>query len=496
MQLQARANPADSLRPDSETHVALFVDLDGTLVKTDLLLESFFSRVREDPLVVMKSLWWLLHGRARLKAELARAHAVDVRTLPFNEPFLNYLRAEAARGRRLILATAAHRSLAEAVASHVGIFSGVIATEGSDNLKGAGKLAAIRAEAGERGFDYAGNGAEDLPIWAQARRAIPVDCSAAVKRQLDLENKVEASFLRENSLRSLWLALRPHQWLKNALIFVPLLTSVSFLAVTPWLQAITGFIAFCALASSTYILNDLLDLQADRAHPRKWVRPLASGAVPLSTGLLTSGGLLIVGLAISLLLPWQFAIFALIYVAVTVSYSVWLKGYVLADVLTLALLYTLRIIAGIAAIEVPSSFWLLSFSMFLFFSLALVKRCAELAAQEERGKTTSAGRGYQVRDLAVLQPLGVASACVAVLVLALYIDSSQVTERLTSPQVLWPICPAMLYWLARLWIKTLRGEMHDDPLIFAVKDPVSLFIGLTVLASFIAAALTNVPRII
>ncbi len=496
MQLQGHTSIKETRQGSSPTYVPLFVDLDGTLVKSDLFFESFLSRIRKDPLVVFRSLWWLVQGRARLKEALAEKHAVNVQTLPFNDALLVYLREQAANGRTLILATGSHRILAEAVASHIGLFSSVIATEGSVNMKGKTKLEAILGKTGGQPFDYAGNDKEDLLIWASARRAVVVGASPLLRVLADQQCIVEVAFPSDNPVRSLLTAIRPHQWLKNLLVLLPLLPSVSFTAVMPWIQATIGFLAFCALASGTYLINDFLDLDADRAHPRKRHRPFASGSVAPAAGLATSGVLVVVGILLSLLLPPYFVVVAASYLALTLAYSIWLKTYMLADIMTLAGLYTLRVIAGIAAIGAPGSFWLLAFSMSVFFSLALVKRCTELIMRDARGEGAASVRGYRVSDIGTLQALGIGGACVAVLVLALYIHSPQVTERLPTPELLWPICPIMLYWLGRLWIKTMRGEMHDDPLIFAARDFASMVAAGTTVALFAAAALVNHPRLI
>ncbi len=475
----------------SPADVPLFVDLDGTLVKTDLLFESLLSRIRRDPLVVFSSLWWLMQGRARLKQELAKKHAVNVQTLPLNTALLDYLREQAANGRTLILATASHRILAEAVVSHVGLFSGVIATEGAVNMKGRIKLEAIRQKTCNQSFDYAGNGREDLPIWASARRAVLVGASPSVLSLAERHGNVDVTFTSGSSLRSLFEAMRPHQWLKNMLILVPLFTSVSFTSVAPWIQATIGFLAFCAFASSAYLFNDLLDLDADRAHPRKKDRPFAAGSASLAAGLVTSGVLAVLGLALSFLLPTNFVIFATSYFALTLAYSVWIKSLMLVDVLTLAFLYTLRVIAGIAAISAPYSFWLLTFSIFVFFGLALAKRCAELVMRGARDERDAAVRGYRFRDLAILQAFGIGSACASVVILALYIHGPEVAQRLSSPELLWPICPILLYWQGRVWVKTGRGEMHDDPLVFACRDVGSLVAAAATVAFFIAAWLVR-----
>ena len=474
----------------------LFVDLDGTLVRTDLLVESFLARVRRSPGVALAVLAWLPRGRAFLKARLAEGDPLDASTLPYHETLVERLREEARRGRRLVLATAAHRSLAEAVAGHLGFFSEVLASDGERNLRGRTKLEAIRACAGEAPFDYAGNAREDLPIWAEARCALLVAASPSVEARARRHGNVTDSLPSPPRRGAWWRALRPHQWLKNALVVVPLLTSVSFVAPEAWLRSGLAFAAFCALSSCAYVLNDLLDLAADRAHPEKRSRPFAAGALAPTSGLVRATALGTIGGLLALALPPAFGVLAGAYLATTLAYSLFLKDVSMADVVTLALLYTVRIVAGVAALGVALSFWLLAFSIFVFASLALMKRCTEIVMWRERGAEEASVRGYRVSDQAVMQSIGVGCACVAVLILALYIHSPEVTTRLRTPEILWPVCVVMLWWLGRAWLWAARGQMPSDPLVFAWKDPASLVAGAITVALFGAAALVQVPRLL
>lgn len=469
--------------------VPMFVDLDGTLVRTDLLVESFLNAIRRMPLTLVKVPLWLLSGRAFLKSKLAEIQRIEIARLPFRASLCKCLRDQAARGRSIYLATASDVQVAEAVSAHLGFFKGVLASDGKRNLKGSVKLEQIR-KISDGPFDYVGNGPEDLPIWREARKAILVQVSPRVFRSaIDSANVCAHIQDTEQPWRQMFRALRPHQWLKNLLIFVPLLTSLSFNRWGAWSAAILAAIAFCAVASATYIWNDLLDLDSDRAHPRKRFRPFASGGVMPQTGMAIAVALSLVSIVLAATLSFQFLVCLLLYFSITTGYSLFLKRYVLIDALTLAVLYSLRVIAGAAAIGVVPSYWLLAFCVFFFFSLALVKRCAELYVMESRQRTSTVGRDYNVGDADILRSLGTASGFSAIVIFSLYITDPQNSHRFSSPELLWFICAALLYWISRLWVKTARGEMHDDPLVFAARDRGSRWVVASIICCFVAAAI-------
>lgn len=469
--------------------VPLYVDLDGTLTYSDMLLESLFALLRNNPLYLFLLPWWLLKGKAYLKAQLAQRVDVDVTTLPYHLPFLEFLRAEHARGRRLILATAASRRYAEHVARHLGIFAEVLGSDAAHNLAGEAKCNAIRAHNNAQPFDYAGNARRDVAIWRRARAALVVNASDGVVGAATRVTQVQQIFDRPGGGASTYLrALRPHQWLKNLLLFVPLLTAHQWANHVALGHLLLAFLAFGLAASSVYVLNDLLDLSTDRLHPRKCRRPFASGELPLQHGLLLVPLLAGAGVLVAALVSRELVGALLVYLLLTSGYSLHFKRYALIDVLLLAGLYTLRVIAGALAIQVPLSFWLLAFSVFLFFSIALLKRCAELRSLRDAARSSSAGRDYHVGDLSDLRAMGMASGYLAVLVFALFINSPEVAERYTHPQLLWLSCPALLYWVSRVWIKQGRGEMHDDPLMFALRD-VASWVVLSALLAVVFAAL-------
>ena len=468
--------------------IPLYVDLDGTLTYSDVLLESVFALLRSNPLYVFLLPWWLIHGKANLKAQIALRVDVDVASLPYHAPFLEFLKTEHARGRRLILATAAARRYAEQVARHLGIFADVLASDAEHNLSGAAKRDAILAHNLQQPFDYAGNERHDVAIWHRARAALVVNASDGVIGAATRATQVQQVFDRPAGGMLRYLrALRPHQWLKNLLLFVPLLTAHQWANHTAVGHLLLAFLAFSLAASSVYVLNDLLDLSADRLHLRKRTRPFAAGELPLLHGLLLVPVLAIAGLLVALAISRELLGALLIYLLLTSSYSLYFKRYALVDVLLLAGLYTLRVIAGAIAIDVPLSFWLLTFSVFLFFSIALLKRCTELRALRDGAQGSSAGRDYHVGDLPDLRAMGMASGYIAVLVFALFINSPEVAERYSHVQLLWLSCPALLYWVSRIWIKQSRGEMHDDPLLFALRDPASWGVLIALLAIVFAA---------
>ena len=446
----------------------LVVDLDGTLTPTDTLVESLFALVKSRPLLALRAPLELSKGRAQLKCFVATHSVVDIETLPLRADVFAYLQKERALGRRIILATAAHHSIAKAVADRLGVFDDVIASDESVNLKGNAKLTAIQALVG-KDFTYAGDSSADLPIWMAAEGAVLVGAPAGVARRVKESVAVEAEFPSARASWRVWLrACRVHQWAKNLLLFVPLLTSGYFAGINNFFVTALAFVAMSLVASATYLTNDLWDLVSDRLHPRKRYRPLASGAISPATGI---GAILLlhaIGFALSLAVSSAFAAVLVFYLTLTTIYSMRLKEYVLLDVMTLTALYLIRIFAGALVINVAISSWLLQFAAFTFLSLALVKRCSELVTLDQSGRVAARGRDYRVSDLAILWPLGVAASIAAIVVFGLFINSPETQSRYAAAPLLWFVAFALLYWLARIWIKAARGEMHDDPLVFAL----------------------------
>lgn len=471
-----------------ESLLPLCVDLDGTLIRSDLLLESFLALIKQNPLYVFMIPIWLWRGKAVLKAEIADRVQIDPSTLPYHQPFLSWLKTQAALGRTLYLCTASNNALVTPIAAYLGIFAGVMASDGQINLSGSRKAARLVRQFGDKGFDYCGNAPVDLAVWQNAHGAIVVDGGDALIAKAATKATVLAQFdsVRQ-PIKSFIKAIRLHQWAKNTLIFVPLFAAHRFHEWDALADTLIAFVAFGLCASSVYLLNDLLDLAADRQHARKCNRPFASGSLSLLTGICVAPLMLFIGLLLACLLPIQFVGVLVGYYLLTLAYSFDLKRRVLIDALTLAALYTVRLVAGAAAVGVPLSFWLLLFSVFLFLSLALVKRYAELYDLRASGGLSAAGRGYHVEDLPVLQSLGTAAGYLSVLVLALYINSSDVLNLYHQPEWIWGLCGLMLFWISRVWLLAQRGDMHDDPVVFALRDRGSQLVGvLAVLSIWLA----------
>ncbi|GAC1607192.1 MAG: UbiA family prenyltransferase [Aquirhabdus sp.] len=456
----------------------LVVDLDGTLIRTDMLHESALRVLRDNPLNTLRIPYWLSCGKAALKRNLADRTDFDPSLLPYNIDLLGWLKQQRAEGRKLILCTASDSAIANSISEYLGIFDEVIASDGTINLAGKHKADALEQRFGHAGFDYAGNSRADLVVWERARRAVVVNASTDLTKKARANCEVEREFASPVLGLTAWRrVLRVHQWIKNLLLFVPLFAAHQITNLETWLVLILAFLSFSLCASSVYIANDLLDLESDRQHPRKRNRPFASGLVPVWMGVMLGPLILVCSFALALNVGGTFFPWLSFYFLLTCAYSWGLKRLVLLDCLSLAVLYTLRIVAGAAAANMPLSFWLLAFSVFLFLSLAFVKRYAELQVQLLNGKQKAHGRGYYTSDAPLVQMLGITSGYAAVLVLALYLNSDAVVQLYRTPEFVWGAVPVMLFWVSRMWMQAHRGEMHDDPLVFAVKDKASLLAG-------------------
>lgn len=468
--------------------VPLCVDLDGTLIRTDMLWESLVRVFQRNPLHLFAALGWWCRGRAYLKQQLARRVEVPVEHLPYSESFMAFLRAEHAAGRPLYLVTASDTAPAQRVADHVGLFHEVLASDGQTNLRGDTKGRTLAERFGKGGFDYAGNSSVDLAVWPYGREAVIVNGSPSLIRRATAVTKVGPTFdCGHGFLSGLTSALRPHQWLKSLIVLVPLLTShhlfeAAFLKPALWAAA-----AFALCSSAVYVLNDLLDLDPDRAHPTRRLRPFAAGTLPLPVGLATAP--LLFGLAFAAAAAVSGNVLAVLvaYAALALAYSWRLKQVVLLDVFLLAGFYIIRLVAGHEATGIPYSAWLLVFALFIFLSLALVKRFRELQGLRERNHVSAAGRGYVADDLGLVATLGTVSGWLAALVLALYVNGQEVRALYAHPTLLLFVCPLLLFWVSRVWLIAHRGAMHDDPVVFAIKDWVSYLVGaLTLLVVWLA----------
>lgn len=468
--LRVQNATSDTAKVANSIHLPLVVDLDGTLTPTDTLAELLIQLLKHSPMTLFLLPFWLLQGIAHVKARVAERTRFSASALPYRQDVLQFLVEQKEAGRTLVLATAAHESIAQAVADHLGLFDQVLGSTATRNLKGRRKLAAIVHSVGEA-FVYAGDSQADLPIWRAARAAVLVNVRSGLTKSVKNSVPVEREFRGPCAQIKIWAkALRMHQWVKNSLIFVPLITGFSFFDLASMVPVFLAFLAFSFAASATYIVNDLSDLDNDRAHARKRNRPFASCAIGIFPGICAAVALIISAFVIATQVSPGFLVVLLTYVIITSAYTLSLKKYVLIDVLVLSVLYTIRIVAGAFAVGLTMSSWLLAFSVFIFFSLALVKRCSELVHLQASGLTSAKGRDYKVTDLVILWPLGIGAALSSVVVFGLFISASVTRERYATPEVLWLVALGLIYWLGRLWIATARGEMHDDPIVYALKN--------------------------
>lgn len=467
----------------TQQQTPLYVDLDGTLIASDTLWESAVALAHQRPADVLRLPAWLASGRAVLKRRIAERVSLDPATLPYRPDVLERIEKARAAGRRVVLATASDRAVAQSVAAHLGVFDAVLASDGDDNLKGASKADAIEADAGGRAFEYIGDAHADLPIWQRASHAVvvaPTDSTARAIARLDVSS--EQLGARPAVGRAALRALRPHQWLKNTLLFVPLVLDHNFDAER-WVHVAIAFACFCACISATYLVNDLTDIASDRQHPTKRRRPFAAGTLPIPAGIALGAGLLLLGLGTAALtLPLAATAMLGLYIVLTTSYSFYFKQQLYLDVLLVAGLYTHRVISGGMAGEVLVSPWLLAFSMFFFVSLAFLKRYIELLSAKERGVVSLAGRGYQADDIGLVESMGLTSGFISVLVIGLYVSGEKVVRMYATPEFLWFICPVMFYWITRIWFMARRGEIPDDPVLFAVTDRASYVAGALIVA--------------
>lgn len=466
--------------------VPLCVDLDGTLVKSDTLVDSLLVLCRQHPARLLQLPGALLRGKAGFKRFVTSNCHLDVAHLPYNTALLSYLRAQRQQGRRIYLATGADRALAVRVAEHLGLFDDVLGSDGQTNLIGANKLERLKQQFGR--FSYIGNARADLKLLASSVEPLVANPTLGLRIGMKSAGIQPVEYFRDQvpPLKCLLKTVRLHQWAKNVLIFVPLLLAHK-LALAGILSTLLAFLCFGLAASATYILNDLLDIEADRRHPRKRRRPFAAGELSPFIGVGISVTFLATALVVAQILAPAFLGWLLLYLVSTVSYSFYLKRVPLVDVLVLAGLYTLRLQAGGAVSDTQISHWLAGFSIFLFLSLAFVKRFAELENLRSSGSAPKNGRGYLVADMEQLRSFGTSSAFAAVVVFANYISGREVTALYRHPSMLWLSVPLMVLWLCRVWLLASRGELDEDPVVFALTDRMSLLMGVVVAALVVCA---------
>ena len=470
--------PDPSSNPVADRNATpLFVDLDRTLARTNTLHESLCGLLVNEPRSILTVLKALLRGRAAFKDAVASIWTPDARTLPYNMRLLEYLKEQKSAGRRIYLVTDANRQVAEKIAAHLQLFEGVIASDATHNQSGSRKLDSILAAAGASAFTYAGTDLVDLQIWKRAASGIVVNASRPLVRQVESVCRLERSFSTDAARPSTYLrAIRARQWVKNLILFLPLLPALTRVNAQQVWSVVLGFVAFCLCSSSVYIINDLCDLPADRRHVSKYKRPFAHGEISLLRGAALALALVSAGLVVSVLISLQFFAVVALYLFLTAVYSLGAKRLTLIDVFMLAALYTIRVYAGAVAAMLPVSFWMLAFSMALFTSLAFVKRYAELQYLRRQHQEWTVGRGYRSSDLELIQLFGVGCGIVSVLILGLYINQYAAQLAFRNPLLLGLLCPLQLYWIFRVWMLAHRGLMDEDPTVFAVRDRASRYL--------------------
>ena len=479
----------------------LCVDLDGTLIQTDCLFETLLGSIHQNPATLFKVPQWLAQGRPTLKAKLAEQFTPEIPHLPWNQAVIDFVKEEKHKGRKILLVTASHIRIAEAIAQHLGLFDEVLATDGNVNLKSHKKAQILVEKFGEGNFDYIGNESCDLPIWKAAGSALIANSTSALEQKAQNQNLPVNTIgdPHSNLFKAAVKACRPHQWAKNVLLFVPILTAHLYVHPQLLINTVLAFLSMGLCASTVYILNDLMDLESDRKHHSKRRRPIPSGKLPVHVALFLPPILLITSFCIAwFVLNPTFTALLTLYLFITSAYSLYLKQKILIDVFLLAGLYSMRIIIGASvACEqnaplftgfIELSNWLITFSTLFFLSLAMAKRYSELHNLAQTNRERPAGRSYHINDRPLISQLGVTSGFLAVLVFALYIHSDKSTALYHTPEALWLICPSILYWITYVWLVTTRGKMREDPVTFAIKDKISYLVGIAIV---IAPLLAN-----
>ena len=472
------------------TAVPLCVDLDGTLVRTNTLIEAVLLVIRRRPLVLPRMLWWARRGQGHLWHRLAAIGVPDARSLPYAPEVVALVSAEAKR-RPLVLVTGAHRTIAEGVAGHLGLFREVLASDGDEHLVGERKARALTDRFGQAGFDYVGDSSADLAVWRRARHAYLVSAATTLAEQVrsfGVGLEVLEGAPREPAWRAIVRAMRPAQWGKNALVLVPALLAHRVTEPAVLGAALIATLAFCITSSSVYILNDLLDVEADRRHPTKSKRPIASGSLSLRGAILLWAVLLGGAVAMLLALSPIAALLLIGYVVTTTAYTFWLKEKLAIDMVVLASFYVQRLFVGAAATGIHLSFWTLLFSLLVFMGLAAVKRYSEVHNREIDGIADSSRRAYVGGDKHVLQAIGTSCFTGALIAVGLYLGSDDVTRLYRRPELLWALAPVFLAWTSRLWLLSARGKLRDeDPVAFALRDRWTWAAAVIVGAIFVAA---------
>lgn len=471
------------------TSLPLCVDLDGTLIQTDSLWESCLRLITQQPLTLILLPIWLFLGKAGFKEKVSQSIELSPASLPFNTNLLKYLTQQRLNNRHLVLVTAANKKIANAIATHLNIFDEILASDNKHNLAGENKAKALTDKFGEKGFVYAGNAAVDLKIWQHAAAAVVVNASDTLTNKAKQATSIEKIMPAKQklSIKIILKAIRVHQWTKNLLVFTALILAHAWHQEKALITTVYAFFSFSFAASAIYVFNDLIDLEADRDHIIKKFRPLAAGTLPIPIGISLIPLLLILSFSFAAIIGFDFISILILYLILTTAYSLYLKPIVLLDVITLTSLYTIRIISGAKAIDVPLSYWLIAFSLFIFLSLALIKRFSELKNLSQHSNTKQATRGYHINDLSVVGLFGVSSGYISIMVLVLYIHDLQAGALYAHPDWLWLVSISILYWMSHMWLIAFRGEMNEDPILFAIHDRNSYIVGIFIAISLFFA---------
>lgn len=462
----------------------LCVDLDGTLIKGDISVEAVFRILRDDPISLLRAFIFGFGSRAKIKAYLAEKLLITPEQSVFNHELIDYLKEEKARGRKIYLISASTQK-------NVDLFiipeiDECIGASSSSNLKGKAKAKYLKERFGD--FDYVGNSRADIPVWKEAKEAIVVNAKPGVRKKAESLGNVTKVIGELDPNFFTWLkVLRWHQWSKNLLLFLPVLLS-HVLTVDKLVSVALGFIAFSLISSSIYIVNDLLDIDSDRAHPIKSRRPIPSGGVELQDAVRFAALVSILGFLLSYCLSTHFLFWVGTYAIAALSYSTFLKRIALIDMFVLSGFYVIRVLSGGAAASVPISPWMLAFSLFFFLSLGAVKRFVELSNLKSRGVEKAKGRDYATSDRIPIGIFGISSGYLSIVIFTLYLSSLEIGTLYNFPERLWGMMPVLLYWISRLWLLAYRGSVNEDPVVFAFKD-ITSYITLSLCALFVLFSL-------
>lgn len=464
----------ESSKIQEEKQIPLCVDLDYTVLATDILTEQIIRFVQKNPLNILIIFWFLLFGKHHLKKKLNEKVEIAPNELPYRRETLDFLNAEREKGRKLILITASLHQIGEKVNKYLGIFDEVYGTKNNTNLRGKNKAKFLIETFGEKGFDYLGDSRYDIPIWKKANKSYIVsNAPSLIKKVSRFNNFGKIIQVPKITLLSIIKQLRIHQWVKNLLVFLPMVMAHSFNQEKSMLGFI-AFFAFCSISSAVYVLNDIFDLPFDRIHPNKKKRPLACGSITINQAIILFVFMLSLGLLLSSSLSSIFLLIAISYILLNLLYSFYFKSIYILDIFLLTFFYSIRIYAGGIATHIQVSKWLLAFSVFFFLSLASLKRYAEIVNLSDSPSKEQLGRPYTLSNSILTLLIGVVSAFAAVLVFILYINSDVVVMFYQNPKFLWLLAFGLLYWLLFLWDIANKGKMHYDLIIEALTNKVSL----------------------